>query len=206
MASITLVNDTENNEVVHVAIYWRPTANPTLDTYAWRIVEPPPSGGETVVNIPDEFEVYANYPSEGDDRNDPTAGNRTPVLSFAELTARFIVTSVTTQDSAASAATITQVFTGLVLNEVRIENQFSSGVWTHITKDGADIYAPAVVAPGEVRMADIRSRLSLAVVAGSGPDGSAVDEEVQTTETPILDGQTATVTGSVWKGYAITVS
>jgi hypothetical protein len=63
-----------------------------------------------------------------------------------------------------------------------------------------------VVAPGEVRITDIRSRLSLAVVASTGTEGAAVDEVVQLAETPILEGQTATVTGSIWKGYATTVS
>jgi len=36
--------------------------------------------------------------------------------------------------------------------------------------------------------------------------GRLVDEEIQMTETPILEGGTATVTGSMWKGYSITTS
>jgi hypothetical protein len=208
MSSITVVNNAQNSEVVRVAIYKKPTVIPTLDTIAWRIVNPPPNGGQTLVNVPDNFAVYANYPTPGiDDPTDPTAGNRTAILPFGETTARFLVSSSNTQDRQATAASITQVFTGLVLNEVRIENNFSTGVWTHLTKDGDDIYAPQVLWPGAVRMEDIRASLYLAVVSQFVFKGSRlVDEEIQLSETEILEGQIATVTGSMWKGYTITVT
>jgi|GEM_PF-1679595 len=208
MPSITVVNATENNEVVRVAIYKKPVITPTLGTIAWRIVNPPPSGGQTVVNLPANYGVYANYPTPGiDDPTDPSAGNRTAILSFGEVTARFLVNSANTQDRQASAASISQVFTGLVLNEVRIENNFSTGIWTHVTKDGDDVYAPQVLWPGGVRMEDIRASLYLAVVSQFVFKGARlVDEETSLSETEVLEGQTATVTGSMWKGYTISIA
>lgn len=207
MSSITIVNFTQNNEVVRVAIYKKPVITPKLDTIAWRVVSPPPNGGQTVVNIPDEFAVYANYADSNDNRNDPNAGNRTAVLPFGEVTARFLISSVSSQDMRASAASISQVFVNLVPNEVRVENKFDTGVWTHVTKDGDDIYAPQVLPPGSVRMEDVRSTLYLAVVAQFVYKGTRlVDEEITLTETPILEGQTAVVTGSMWNGYEIATS
>lgn len=206
MSTITIVNQTESGEAIRVAVYKKPTAVPTLQTIAWRVVDPPPTGGQTIVTIPDDFQVYANYPSEGSDPSDPDGGNRTAVVSFGEVTARFQINSVNTQDRQASSAAISQVFTGLVLNEVRMENHFSSGVWSHLTKGGDDVYAPQVLWPGAVRIEDVRSTLYLAVVSQFVFKGSRlVDEEIQLTETPILEGQTAQVTGSMWKGYKVTI-
>jgi hypothetical protein len=56
-------------------------------------------------------------------------------------------------------------------------------------------------------MQDIRSTLYLAVVGQFlFQGGRLVDEEIQMTEIPILEGGTATVTGSMWKGYSITTT
>ncbi len=205
MAQITIVNDTE--EVVRIAIYKKPVLVPTLDTIAWQIIEPPPNGGQTIVQIPSDYEAYANYSFNESERADPDAGNRTRIVSFSESTARFVVAGASGQDPRASAATLTQVFTGLVQNEVRMDNQFSTGVWGHITKDGDDIYAPQVIWPGGVRMEDIRGSLYLAVVAQFDYKGARlVDEEISLTETEVLEESTATVSGSMWAGYDIVIS
>jgi hypothetical protein len=207
MSTITIVNNADNYEVVRVAIYWRPVGATTLNTIAWRVVSPPPGGGQTVIAIPDNFGVYANYPSQGDDPNDPNAGNRTPILSFNEYTARFVIGTSVSQDSQVTTAAIAQVYTDLVLNEVRIDNDFSNGVWTHITKDGDDIYAPQVVWPGAVRIVDIRPSLNLAIVSPSLSSAGRLADEVTTrVQTSIHEGETATVLGSMWKGYSITVT
>ncbi|HSR51507.1 MAG TPA: hypothetical protein VLV83_11805 [Acidobacteriota bacterium] len=205
MSTLTLINDT--SEVVRVATFKKPVLNPTLNSIAWRIDEPPPNGGQTVIQIPQDYQVYANYSFDPNERNDPDAGNRTAIINFAEYTARFLVQSATSQDQRASAATITQVFTDLVMNEVRIENSFGYGVWGHVTKDGDDVYAPQVIWPGGVLMEDIRSSFYLAVVAQFVYKGDRlVDEEISLTETEVLEGGTATVTGSMWEGYQISVT
>ena len=204
MSIITIVNDCKNGEVVRVAIYKKPVIVPTLETIAWRIISPPPNGGRTTVQIPSDYQAYANYSSDGTNRDDPDGGNQTQILSFNEYTARFVVGSATSQDARATAATISQVFTGLVTNEVRMENQFGTGVWSHITKDGDDVYAPQVLWPGAVRMEDIRASFYLAVVSQFTYKGvRLVDEEISLTESELIEGGTATITGSMWDGYQI---
>src|SRR6185369_13418426 len=102
---------------------------------------------------------------------------------------------------------IKQTFNDMVLNEVRLENNFGLGVLSHIQKDNMDIYPPQVLWPGAVRIEDVRSTLYLAAVGQFVYQGSQlVDEEIQMTETPIVEGGTALVTGSMWKGYSIVAS
>ena len=108
MSTITVIN--QSDEVVRIAIYKKPVLQPTLSSIAWRVISPPPQGGQTVVQIPSDFAVFANYSNNPAERNDPNAGNRTNTVSFAETTARFIVDSVSSQDEVAEAAIITQSF------------------------------------------------------------------------------------------------
>lgn len=82
MSTITIINNTA--EAARIAIFKKPVINPTLDSIAWQIVEPPPGGGQTVVQIPQDYGVFANYSMDPDERNDPNAGNRTKVISFAQ--------------------------------------------------------------------------------------------------------------------------
>jgi hypothetical protein len=204
MAQITIQND--STDLVRIAIYKKPLLQPILDTIAWQIVAPPP-GGQTVVPVPENFEAFAEY-SLDLNNPDPTSVAATVYQTnhcpFNETSARFIVSAVRSQDKQASGAVMTQVFTELVLNEVRMENNFGIGVLSHVQKAGQDIYAPQVLWPGAVRMEDIRTPYYLAVVSQFLFQGNRlVDEEIQMTETPVLEDGTATVTGSMWKGYSI---
>lgn len=207
MSQITILNNT--TELVRIAIYKKPVLQPTLETIAWQIIAPPP-GGQTMVPIPEDYQVYAEYsldPNNPDPTSPTATVNQTNVVSFDETTARFQLTSVSSQDKRASGAALTQGFSDLVLNEVRLENNFGLGVLSHIQKDHVDIFAPQVLWPGAVRIEDVRSTLYLAVVSQFVYQGSRlVDEEIQMTETPILEGGTALVTGSMWKGYSIAAS
>ncbi len=207
MSQLTIIND--STDLVRIAIYKKPVLQPTLQTIAWQIVAPPP-GGQTVVPIPEDYQAFAQYSLDLNNPN-PTNPNitvyQTNVLPFNETSARFIISSVLSQDTQSSGAVLAQVFTDLVLNEVRMENNFGIGVLSHIQKAGQDIYAPQVLWPGGVRMEDLRTTFYLAVVGQFQYQGSnLVDEETQMTETPILEGGTATVTGSMWKGYSITTT
>lgn len=206
MSNITIVNSTANAEVVRVAIYKKPQSQPDLQTIAWKIIAPPPNGGSTVVVIPNTYEAFASYSFDPIERNSPYAGSRTQSLEFGENTARFLIDSVGSQDTRSNAASITQTFTGLVLNEVRMENNFGVGVWGHITKDGDEIYPPQVIWPSGIRMEDIRSSYYVAVVAQFVNKGARlVDAEISVTECEVLEGGTVTVTGSMWTGYSISV-
>ena len=208
-SQITILNQTDNNELVRIAVYKKPTVQPTLNTVAWQIIAPPP-GGQTVVPIPEDYQVYAQY-SMDPNNPDPTLPsatvNQTNVASFLQTTARFQILTATSQDNKATGAYVTQVFTDLVANEVRLENNFSIGVLSHIQKDGVDIFAPQVLWPGAMRIENILSTLYLAVVGQFVFQGSQLlDEDIQMTETPIVEGGTAVVTGSMWKGYSITTT
>lgn len=207
MSQITIVNAT--NELVRIAIYKKPVLQPTLETIAWQIVAPPP-GGQTVVPIPEDYQVYADYsldPNNPDPISPTATVDQTNTVSFDTTTARFQILSVTSQDRQATGAFINQVFSDLQLNAVQLENNFSVGVLSHIQKDKVDIYAPQVLWPGAVRIEDVRSTLYLAAVGQFVYQGSRlVDEEIQMTETPILEGGTARVTGSMWEGYSIVAS
>ena len=203
MSQITIINQTEE-ETVRVAVFQKPIIRPRLPTIAWQIAAPPP-GGKSVIPIAADYTIFARYSM---DPNRPDAiQNTTNTISFTETTARFDIESHESQDRRAHGAVVEQKFNGLVLNEVRVTNNFGMGVWGHIQKDGTDVFAPQVIWPGAVLMEDLRSKLYLAVVNGLTWLGdNLVPEEISLTETPILEDQVATVTGSMWKGYSIAVS
>jgi hypothetical protein len=201
MSQITLLNET--TETLRIAVYKKPVVRPTLSTIAWQIVNPSP-GGQCAVQIPANYTVFAQYSM---DPNDPSAPQYTTnKIDFSELTARFDINSVSSQDRRASGAEIEQVFTDLVMNEVRVTNNFGMGVWGHIQLDNTDVYPAQVIWPGGLLLEDLRSFLYLAVVSQFTYRGQdLVQEEISLTEVPILEGGTATVTGSMWKGYSINV-
>lgn len=201
MSKITILNQTDNQETVRIAIYKKPVVRPTLQTIAWQIVNPPP-GGQTVVEIPSAYTLFAEYSK--DPHNPASPQYTTNKVEFSEMTARFAIDDVPTQDRHESGASIEQQFDNLVMNEVRVVNNYTHGVWGHIQKDGVDIYPPQVIWPGGLLMEDVRSFLYLAVISQFTSRGDMlVQEEISLTETGILEGGTATVTGSMWTGYQI---
>ena len=202
MTTITLNNSTD--ETLRIAIYKKRIAQPTLDTIAWQIVDPGP-GGVATVTIPEQFEVFGEYHLDPPKNQGPLYCTNT--VAFDELTARFVIGSEPSQDQRAEGAVITQSFTDLVLNEVRIVNNFGLGVIAHVQKNGADVYAPQVLWPGGLMLEDLRETFYLAIVSQFVFKGHRlVDEELSQTETPILEGGVATITGSMWEGYSITKS
>lgn len=207
MSKITVINQTTNGEVVRLALYKKPVTQPELNTIAWRIIAPPPNAGSAQVVIPTYYEAFATYSFDPDERRNPNGGNKTATIQFAENTARLLVNSVTSPDGKATAATITQSFADLVLNEVRMENNFTTGVWGHITLDGDEVYAPQVIWPNGIRIEHVRPRFYVAVVAQFVNKGAhLVDAEISATETAVLEGGSVTVSGSMWTGYTLSTS
>ncbi|MEM9556181.1 MAG: hypothetical protein AAGC60_18125 [Acidobacteriota bacterium] len=203
MSQITIQNQTANDESVRVAVYKKPIVRPGTPTIAWQIVDPPPAG-QSVVVVPADYTVFGQYSDEPNNPDGPQY--TTNMITFNELTARFEITAVTSPDRRATGARIEQTFDDLVMNEVRVKNQFRLGVWGHIQKDGVDVYPAQVIWPGGLLVEDLRSKVYVAVVNPfTHRGGRLVREETSLTEAAIPDGGTATVTGSMWKGYAITV-
>lgn len=193
---ITLVNNTD--EMVCLALFMSPVLNPTLGTIAWRIAAPPPGGLERMV-IPPDFAMQARY---SDDPSNVRA--TTAPVAFKETTAAFSIDSITSQDGRATGAVIRQLFTDLVLNEVRVVNNYPTPVKASILKDGDPIYAPQVIWPGGLLMEDVRGAMQVAVVSQFTIGGQRlVQEELSLTRTEVREGDTLLVTGSRWKGYAL---
>lgn len=202
MHQITLINDTA--ELIRVAIFRKPTRHPHVGSLAWKVVSPP-IGERSIVAIPDDYQVFVNVPTTPEEQTDPDAGSRTPALSITEFTSRF---RVEPENSGSGApVSLTQIQKGLVSGELRIDNEAEVGVWPHIQQDGSDIYRPHALAPGSSFLAaQPATPFYLALIGGLSSEGCLLaGEEISTTATPILPGQSATVTGSVWSGYEIRV-
>ncbi|AVP98894.1 hypothetical protein C7S18_17670 [Ahniella affigens] len=202
MSTITLRNNT--NEVVRLAIFKTPVLNPTLGTIAWQVCAPPP-GGQQTIQIPDDFSVFAQYSS--DPSNPSNLNCETAHVPFAETTAAFSIDSVSSQDRLATGAVINQQFNGLVLNEVRITNNYGLGALTTIAANGDAIYPPQVIWPGGLFIEDVRGTYYVAVVAQFTRKGDRlVQEEFSQTQTAVLEGGVLTVTGSMWNGYSLSAA
>lgn len=199
MAHVTLVNRT--NEMVRLALFMAPVLNPNLGSIAWMIASPPP-GGSSVIEIPDDFAVQARYSS--DPANPSHLDTETAAVAFAEFTASFAIEGVASGDAQATGAVIRQLFTDLVMNEVRVVNRYPIGVELSILKGGNPIHAPQVLWPGGMLMEDLRGSIHVAVVSQFAVAGERlVQEEISMARIDVLPGDTVVVTGSMWTGYAL---
>ncbi|MGN6151535.1 MAG: hypothetical protein ACTHOH_05925 [Lysobacteraceae bacterium] len=199
MAHLTLVNRT--NEMVRLALFMAPVLDPTLGSIAWKIAAPPP-GGSATIEIPDDFALQARYSS--DPANPSHLDTETAVVAFSEFTASFAIEGEASTDGKAGGAVIRQLFTDLVLNEVRVVNRYPIGVELSILKGGNPIHAPQVLWPGGMLMEDLRGAIHVAVVSQLAmAGGRLVQEEIGMTRIDVLPGDTVVVTGSMWTGYAL---
>ncbi|MBB3823471.1 hypothetical protein FHT03_003516 [Xanthomonas arboricola] len=202
MSKITLINQTD--ETVRLALFQKPVKNPTLATIAWQIVAPPP-GGSSSVEIPSDFSVQASY--SNDPTNPSNLDTSTKPVSFSETSASFSIDGLVSQDRRANGAVINQTFTDLVLNEVRVVNNFSIGAETTIYRGGDAIYEAQVIWPGGLFLEDVRTSMYVAVISQFTYKGQRlVQEELSLTETEVLEGGSLIVTGSMWTGYSLTAA
>ena len=200
MSTITLINET--GETVRLAVFQKPVSNPTLATIAWQVAAQPP-GGNSVIQIPDDFGLQVRYSNDAS-RPDQLDTSAKPA-SFAETSAAFTIDSVASQDRRSNGAVINQSFTDLVLNEVRVVNNFSIGVEASILRGQDAIYEPQVIWPGGLFMEDVRASMFVAVVSQFTYKGQRlVQEEISQTQLEVLEGDSLIVTGSKWKGYSLT--
>lgn len=200
MSNITLINNT--NETVRLAVFQKPVYNPTLATIAWKIASPPP-GGTSLVQVPQDFELQVRY-SNDPSRPDNLDTSAKPAM-FAETSASFSIDGVATQDGRAKRAVINQNFNDLVLNEVRVVNNFGIAVEAGIYRDQDAIYEPQIIWPGGLFMEDVRASMYVAVVSQFTYKGQRlVQEEISQTQVEVLEGDSLIVTGSKWTGYSFT--
>lgn len=199
MSNITLINGTK--ETVRLAVFQKPIYNPTLATIAWQIASPPP-GGSSIVEVPTDFLLKVRY--SNDSTRPSHLDTSAKSVSFAETSASFTIDGIASQDRRANGAVINQNFTDLVLNEVRVINNFSIGVEASIFRGDDAIYEPQVIWPGGLFMEDVRASMFVAVVSQFTYKGQRlVQEEISLTQEEILEGDSLIVTGSQWTGYSL---
>jgi len=202
MAQIKLINNTMEN--IRIAVFKKPYKAPSLKVIAWRIEALPNNGGNTVVQVPSNYDVYINYSQDPAQRDDPYGGIQTAPITLDLQTAKFLISEERTNDNNATVATIKRVFSDIVGNEIQMENQASFGVWGHILLDGQDVYPPQIITPGRTLMEDVRSPLYLAVIDEFVFQGTVVKvEELSSLPVEVLTGDIVTVTGSKWDGYSL---
>lgn len=202
MSKITLINQT--NETVRLALFQKPVLNTHLATIAWQIVAPPP-GGSSTVDIPSDFSVRARY--SNDPANPSNLDMSTKPVSFSETSAAFSIDGVVSQDRRANGAVINHSPDDLVLNEVRVINNFSIGAEATIYRGEDAIYEAQVIWPGGLFREDVRTSMYVAVISQFAYKGQRlVQEELSLTETEVPEGGSLIVTGSKWTGYSLTVA
>ncbi|MCB1628529.1 MAG: hypothetical protein KDI48_12435, partial [Xanthomonadales bacterium] len=126
--------------------------------------------------------------------------------SFAETTAAFSIEAVSSRDQNAPNVVIRRYFDDLVMNEVRIFNNYGLGVLTAIAMDRYPIFTPQVIWPGGLFIEDLRGPLYAALVSQpTNPGQRLIQEEISLTQVELLESSTLIVSGSIWTGYALEV-
>lgn len=202
MASIKLINDTQEN--IRIAIFKKPYKSPSLKVMAWQTINPQQDC--TQVEIPDIYEVYINYSLDPAKRDDPYAGIKSNVINIDVQSARFLVTEGKTPEGKTTVSLIRR-YTGIVENEIQIENQASFGVWGHLLLNGLEVYPPQIISPGRTVIEDVTSPHFIAVSNENIIPGQIFHiESLKSDHIKIWDGITITVVGSKHTGYSITIS
>jgi hypothetical protein len=205
MSQIIFKNNSK--EPVRLAMYKKYDAQPDLRTIAWKSFAVSPNGGTYPITIPESYEAYASYSTDLVDRENPYAGIRTGRIAFTENTAHFLIDGVEDQDGAFDVPAISQVFTNMVVSQVRMDNNCNMAVWSHVTQGGTEIFAPRLIPPKGHRSEDLRATYYVAVVADFVEVGSCMlDADFCCPEAAVSDGQTVTISGSRWYGYEVTAS
>ncbi len=201
-AGVKLINETKEN--IRIAVYKQPYKAPSLQLIAWKVIALPSDGGNKVITIPNQYEVYVNYSDDLHERSDPYGGVHTHRIKIGQTTAKFIVRSELTNDAREHVANLKRVFYGLVLNEIHIENRAGFGVWGHVLLNGDDIYPPQIVTPGRTLMENIDSPLYVSVIDEFVFNGSIIKvRELRSKSVAINPGDNVVFTGSKWDGYII---
>ncbi|MGD8781299.1 MAG: hypothetical protein PVH88_20340 [Ignavibacteria bacterium] len=201
-AGVKLINSTDEN--LRIAVFKLPYMAPSLNLVAWKIIALPNNGGNKTITIPNQYEVYINYPEEDSERSDPYGGVHTSHVKIDQSTARFIVRNELTNDGKVHVATLKRVFFGLVNSEIHIENRAGFGVWGHIMLNGEDIYQPQIISPGRTLMENIESPLYVSVIDEFVSVGSVVKvRELRSRAVEINTGDDVIFAGSKWDGYII---
>jgi hypothetical protein len=201
-AGVKLINNSPEN--LRIAVFKQPYKTPSLKLLAWKTIALPSNGGNKVITIPDQYEVYINYPEEPSERSLPYGGVHCAPIKIDQTTAKFIVRSELTNDSQDLVANIKRVFFGLATNEIHIENRAGFGVWGHILLNEHDVYPPQIITPGRTLMENIDSPLFVSVIDEFVSSGSIIKvRELRSKSVAVSPGDNVVFSGTKWDGYII---
>ncbi len=196
MSSITIINNTP--EDLRVALYFRPrgaTLEPLIEPFPWKILDIPRDDGSTSIAFTFDFTILARYSADPD--HPDALSKETNALTAGESTALFTIDAAPAESG---VAVLTQRFDKLIVNEIRVVNNYPLGCEVTFFKELSPLMPPKVIWPGGTLVTDLRGSFAIAIV-----DESYTGEKVVTlNETPAEFGSQLTITGSKWKGYAIT--
>jgi hypothetical protein len=197
VTGITLINGTDEN--LKIAVFKQTFKVPSLQVLAWKVIALPREGGNSLLPIPDQYDMYINYSNVP---VTPYGGIKTGLISIDQTTARFMILNEFTNDGQLKVAIVKRVYSELVDGQILIDNKSSYGVWGHILLDGTDIYAPQIISPGRTLMENIEGSFSVSVIDDFITVGSLIKvRELRTQPVNVNVGDTLVVTGTKWTGY-----
>ena len=193
----------ETSGTVHVALYKRSPLRPEEPAVAWTIVSPPPRG-RAIFSIPKDYRVFARYSFSPEDPWQPVYQTQALVLhrNHDSLSIREI-----SLGRSASGAILARNARKAGLGELRIENDFSTGVWCHIQLGEHDVRLPRLLPPHGVLIDALASPFFLAVVSPLARVGAPLAEhEIRATaiELEAGEGRIFNVQFIPGRGYRIT--
>ncbi|RBP51336.1 hypothetical protein [Arenicella xantha] len=200
MSLINIVNNSEDH--LQLGIYTtRPTEN--VEQSAW-ITQSLNSHTSASFSARQKFTVHANYGN----KLAPDGGQKTNSMQFLEGAAKFQVVNAGAEGEQNTKLKIEQLFEDLVPNKVSLHNMSNQGIWAHIERAEGGSFAPVMMSPGAVLIEDVSAMpFYLAIIKHLVTSSDEpIGELIHLPATAITSGQTATITGSNWRGYTIALS
>jgi hypothetical protein len=200
---MTLEIANETAGVVHVALYMRSLLRPAEPVVAWAIVSPPPRG-RAIFSIPRDYRVFARYYFAPERPWQPVY--QTNALSLRRNNDSLTIREISLGRSARGAI-VTRNARVAGWRELRIENEFATGVWCQIQLGERDVLLPHFLPPHGVLIEALDSPFFLAVVSPLARLGMPLPaHEVRETaiELEAGEGGVFTVRDTPGQGYRIT--
>ncbi len=190
----------ETSGIVHIALYKRSPLRPSEPVVAWTIVSPPPRG-RAIFSIPRDYRVLARYSFSPEDSQQPIY--QTNILSLRRNHDSLAIREIRLGRSAWGAILARNVREP-GLGELRIENDFSTGIWCYVQLGEHDIYLPRPLPPHGVLIDSLAAPFFLAVVSPLVHVGVPLaEEEIRATEVAAGEGGVFTIHSTTTQRYRI---
>lgn len=201
MTHVSLVNWTD--ETVRLVFFAPSVLNPMLPTVVWQVMDVSPIGLH-LIELPQDFEVQVRY--DPDPANHARFDTEMAAVAFTELPATFSIEAAASEGGRAAGAVIRQESADQVMHELRIVNRHSAVMILSILRGGRPIHQDIALLPGNMFVDVIHSSIHVAVVPYFVRPGDVlVREAISNTQTELLPNSALVVTGSMWRGYVLSV-